>query len=64
MMCYLPFQASAHVLNTERKNADIVVNYVYQKAHLKNQINYNVFKQAFIAYNKTKGEEKVTVNDH
>ncbi|WP_419237734.1 murein L,D-transpeptidase catalytic domain family protein [Photobacterium leiognathi subsp. mandapamensis] len=66
MMCYLPFQASAHVLNTERKNADIVVNYVYQKAHLRNQINYNVFKQAFIAYNKTKGKKKslLTIIDY
>ncbi len=66
MMCYLPFQASAHVLNTERKNADIVVNYVYQKAHLKNQINYNVSKQAFIAYNKTKGKKKslLTIIDY
>ncbi len=66
MMCYLPFQASAHVLNTERKNADIVVNYVYQKAHLKNQISYNVFKQAFIAYNKTKGKKKslLTIIDY
>ncbi|GAD29321.1 conserved hypothetical protein [Photobacterium leiognathi lrivu.4.1] len=42
------------------------MNYVYQKAHLKNQINYNVFKQAFIAYNKTKGKKKslLTIIDY
>ncbi len=56
MVCLLPLNASAHVVNTERKNADIVADYVYQKADLKGKIDYNVFKPAFIAYNKTRGK--------
>ena len=66
MVCLLPLTASAHVLNTEHKNTDIVADYVYQKADLKGKIDYNVFKKAFVAYNKTRGKKKslLTIIDY
>ncbi|MEC6823088.1 peptidase [Photobacterium sp. NCIMB 13483] len=66
MVCLLPLNASAHVRHTERKNADIVADYVYQKADLKGKIDYSVFKKAFIAYNKTRGKKKslLTIIDY
>lgn len=66
MVWFLPLNASARAINTERKNADIVTNYVYQKAALKGKVNYTVFKKAFIAYNKTRGKKKslLTIIDY
>lgn len=66
ILFYLPLTASAKVNHTERKNADIVADYVYQKANLKGKIDYDVFKQGFIAYNKTKGKKKplLTIIDY
>ncbi|MFB1077111.1 murein L,D-transpeptidase catalytic domain family protein [Photobacterium damselae] len=71
MFSYMPLQAYAsnvvhHHSYTERKNSDIVVEYVYEKAKLNGIVDYEAFKKGFNAYNKIKGKKKslLTIIDY
>lgn len=70
VFCYLPSQVSASNIhsNTYEKNnsPDVVVKHAYEKANLKGVIDFQVFKEGYNAYYKTKGRKKqiLTIIDY
>lgn len=70
IFCYLPVQAIASDIrshsDTESKNADVVIKYVYRQAKLDNIMDYQVFADGYTAYTNTKNRKKsiLTIIDY